>query len=62
MAKKNETTEPTVEQPKVDNEVEKIKVKKKLKKIKTRFKGIHPRLKKNQTTRRYCESRLKKIS
>ena len=27
MAKKNETTEPTVEQPKVDNEVEKIKVK-----------------------------------
>ena len=34
MAKKNEATEPTVEQPKVDNEVEKIKVKKKLKKIK----------------------------
>jgi len=34
MAKKNEATEPTVEQPKVDNEVEKIKVKKKLKKTK----------------------------
>ena len=46
MAKKNETTEPTVEQPKVDNEVEKIKVKKKLKKIKPQEDTVKVDLKK----------------
>ena len=46
MAKKNETTEPTVEQPKVDNEVEKIKVKKKLKKIKLQEDTVKVDLKK----------------
>ena len=46
MAKKNETTDPSVEQPKVDNEVEKIKVKKKLKKIKPQEDTVKVDLKK----------------